>query len=115
MFYLSLIPVLTKWVGSHPRSNLPAAAYGIVALMAGVAYSVLVWAIVRANGGSESTVARALGSNLKGRVSIGLYAFGVATAWITPWVAYGAYIAVSVMWFIPDPRLEHRPVDPESA
>jgi TMEM175 potassium channel family protein len=106
LFWLSLIPFITEWVGRYDRSALPASAYGVVAALAGVAYFVLTRAIIWANGGANSKVARAIGSDVKGVASVVLYLLGVGFAWVTPWIAYGLYVAVSIMWFIPDRRLE---------
>jgi uncharacterized membrane protein len=106
LFWLSLIPVLTEWLREEYRHALPAAAYGAVALAAGVAYSILARALIRANG-RESVLAQAIGSDLKGYVSQVLYAAGVGLAFVSPWISYGLYVAVALMWFIPDRRLMH--------
>jgi uncharacterized membrane protein len=106
LLWLSLIPLVTEWVGRYDRSSLPASAYGVVAVLAGLAYTILTRAIMRANGGPNSKVAQAVGSDVKGWASILLYALGVGFAWVTPWIAYGLYASVSIMWFIPDRRLE---------
>ena len=103
LFWLSLIPVLTEWLRDEYRHALPAAAYGAVALAAGVAYSILARALIRANG-RESALAQAIGSDLKGYVSQVLYAAGVGLAFVSPWISYGLYVAVALMWFIPDRR-----------
>jgi uncharacterized membrane protein len=104
LFWLSLIPVLTEWVGSTYRKAWPAATYGIVALAAAMAFMILVKEIVRANG-QDSAVARAIGSNVKGQISPVIYAAGVGLAFVDPWISYALYAAVSIMWFIPDRRL----------
>jgi uncharacterized membrane protein len=103
LFWLSLIPVLTEWLRDEYRHPLPAAAYGAVALAAGVGYSILARALVRANG-QDSAVAAALGSDVKGYGSLALYAAGVGLAFVGPWIAYACYVAVAVIWFIPDRR-----------
>ena len=103
LFWLSLIPVCTKWVGRFYNDPVPAAAYGVVGLGAGLAYTMLVRAIIRANG-TDSKVARAIAANLKGYASLGLYGAGVALAFVNPWISYALYASVSVMWFIPDRR-----------
>jgi uncharacterized membrane protein len=103
LFWLSLIPVLTKWIGTDYRAHVPACAYGVVALGAAAAYGILVQAIIRANG-KDSAVAAAIGSDLKGTISIGLYAVGVGLAWVSPWISYALYVAVAVVWFVPDRR-----------
>ena len=103
LFCLSLIPVLTEWLRDEYRHVLPAAAYGAVGLAAGFAYSILVRALIRANG-PDSAVAAAIGSDRKGYASLALYAAGIGLAFVSPWIAYGCYVAVAVMWFIPDRR-----------
>ena len=104
LFWLSLIPVLTEWVRDEYRHPLPAAAYGAVALAAGTAYSILVRALIRANG-RESRLAKAIGSDTKGRLSLVLYGVAVGAAFISPWISYGIYVAVALLWFVPDRRL----------
>jgi uncharacterized membrane protein len=103
LFWLSLIPVLTEWVREEYRHALPAAAYGAAGLAAGFAYAVLVRALIRANG-PDSAVAAAIGSDVKGYASLALYAAGIGLAFVSPWIAYGCYVAVAVLWFIPDRR-----------
>jgi uncharacterized membrane protein len=108
LFWLSLIPVVTEWVGSFYGDHWPAATYGIVALGAAIAFSILVVAIIRANG-QDSAVGRAIGSDLKGNISIVLYACAIGLALLSPYVAYALYALVAVIWFVPDRRFE-RPV-----
>jgi uncharacterized membrane protein len=104
LFWLSMLPIVTDWVGVYPNHSLPAATYGFVALGAGFAYYVLVRAIIKANG-QDSLVAKAVGRDRKGLVSEGLYALGIGLAFTpAPGLAYVAYAAVSVLWFIPDRR-----------
>jgi uncharacterized membrane protein len=103
LFWLSLIPVLTEWLRDEYRHALPAATYGAVALAAGLAYTILVRTLIRANGYS-SAVAEAIGSDLKGYASLLLYAAGVGLAFVSPWIAYAAYVAVALLWFVPDRR-----------
>ena len=103
LFWLSLIPVMTDWIGNQYRFRLPASVYGIVALGAAVAYGILVQTIIRSNGRS-SAVATAVGSDVKGNVSMGLYVCGVGLAWVSPWIAYALYVTVAVIWFVPDRR-----------
>ncbi len=111
LFWLSLIPVVTEWVGSFYGAHWPAATYGIVALGAAMAFSILVVAIIRANG-RDSAVGRAVGSDLKGNISIALYAGGVGLAFLSPYVAYALYALVAVIWFVPDRRFERPGVAP---
>ena len=103
LFWLSLIPVVTEWLRDEYRHALPAAAYGAVALAAGLAYAILVRALIRANG-RESALAEAIGSDIKGYASLVLHATGVGLAFVNPWISYMIYVAVSVMWFVPDRR-----------
>ena len=103
LFCLSLIPVQTEWLRDEYRHPLPAAAYGSVALAAGFGYAILARALIRANG-PDSAVAAAIGSDREGYASLALYAAGVGLAFVSPWIAYGCYVAVAVMWFIPDRR-----------
>jgi uncharacterized membrane protein len=103
LFWLSLIPVLTEWLRDEYRHSLPAAAYGVVLLISGFAYSLLVRTLIRANG-PDSAVAHAIGRDVKGYASLVLYAAGVVFAFVSPWISYALYVAVAVMWFIPDRR-----------
>jgi uncharacterized membrane protein len=103
LFWLSLIPVLTEWLRDQYRHALPAAAYGMVALLAGFAYAILVRTLIRANG-RDSALAAAIGSDVKGYTSLVLYAAGVGLAFVTPWIAYALYVAVALVWFVPDRR-----------
>ena len=103
LFWLSLIPVLTEWLRDEYRHPLPAAAYGAVLLAGGFAYSILVRALIRANG-RESALAEAIGSDVKGYASLVLYAAGVGLAFVSPWISYVLYVSVALMWFIPDRR-----------
>lgn len=109
LFWLSLTPVMTEWVSKQYHHSLPAAAYGIVCLGSGVAYSVLVRALIRCNG-KDSAVARAIGDDRKGYASLAGYGLGVLVAPINPWISYGLYAAVALMWIIPDRRFT-RPQD----
>jgi len=107
LFWLSLIPVLTEWVRDEYRQALPAASYGAVALAAGLAYAILVRALIQANG-RESRLARAIRSDIKGYLSLVLYAAAVGLAFVSPWIAYGLFVAVALMWFVPDRLLTRR-------
>jgi uncharacterized membrane protein len=103
LFWLSLIPVLTAWLRNDYRFAWPAAAYGGLALLAAISYTILVRMIVRVNG-ADSAVAKAIGSDVKGYASLAMYAAGFALAFVSPWFAYALYAAVAVMWIIPDRR-----------
>jgi len=104
LFWLSLLPIVTSWVGRFPDHPLPAGAYGSVALGSATAYTVLVRCIVRANG-AGSRVAQGVGSDRKGNLSLALYATGTVLSAVAPLASYLLYASVAVMWFIPDRRL----------
>ena len=104
LFWLSLIPVLTEWVGEHYQESAPAATYGLVGLGAAVAFTILTRAIIRADGG-DSLVAQAIGPDYKGRISLLAYAAATGLAFVSPWIAYALIACVAVMWFVPDRRL----------
>ena len=106
LFWLSLIPVLTEWVGEHWKSKPPAATYGVVCLASALAFTVLATVITRADG-PDSPVAAVSGQSIKSQASLVLYAGGTVVAFFFPWIAYIMYGTVSVIWFIPDPRLGH--------
>jgi uncharacterized membrane protein len=104
LFWLSLIPVLTGWIGEHYDETAPAATYGVVCFGAGVAFIILTRAIIRADG-SDSLVAQAMGRDYKGPVSLLGYAAATGLAFVRPWIAYVIFAAVAAMWFVPDRRL----------
>jgi uncharacterized membrane protein len=107
LFWLSLIPFCTSWVGQTSFAAWPVALYGADLLMAAVAYYLLVRALI-ARHGRESTLATAVGSDFKGKVSVLLYAVALPLAFASSWVAYGVYVAVAVWWLIPDRRIEDK-------
>ncbi len=104
LFWLSLIPFATNWVGVSHGSVLPAATYGAVALAAAVAYFALVRSILRANL-NDTRLAAAVGKDVKGIASPIIYATGIGLAFASPYLAYSCYLLVSLIWFIPDRRL----------
>jgi len=104
LFWLSLIPVMTEWVGEHYTKSAPAATYALVGLGAAIAFTILTRAIIRADG-SDSLVAQAIGRDYKGRVSLLAYAAAAGLAFVSPWLAYALIASVAVMWFVPDRRL----------
>jgi uncharacterized membrane protein len=114
LFWLSLTPLVTAWMGETHFATWPVAVYGIVMLLAGVAYYVLARTLV-AHHGAGSTLAKALGSDFKGRVSIVLYAMAIALAFAAPWIAGAIYAGVAIMWIIPDRRFERILVGEASA
>jgi len=105
LFWLSLFPFVTGWMGHNPRAAVPTAVYGVVLLMAGGAYFLLQWLIVRSQG-QGSVLAAAIGRDLKGKASPVIYAVAVAAAFLEPLLAIGLYAVVALMWLVPDRRIE---------
>ncbi|HMF40369.1 MAG TPA: TMEM175 family protein [Polyangia bacterium] len=107
LFWLSQIPFTTAWMGENHFAPLPTALDGFILLMAGVGYYLLVRAIL-AHHGRESRVAKALGRDFKGKVSVLLYMVALPLAFMNPWLAVGIYTLVALIWFVPDRRIEGR-------
>jgi uncharacterized membrane protein len=105
LFWLSLIPFVTAWVGQDPSAPLPTAVYAGVLLCAGTSFTLLGLALIAVNG-RESTIARGFGSNRKGIASIVCYALAVVLAFVAPWLSDVLVVAVALMWFVPDRRME---------
>jgi len=106
LFWLSLMPFATSWVGENELTALPSAIYGFVLLMAAIAYFILERSII-AQQGANSILARAVGKDWKGKLSPVAYLTAMALAFVNPWFANGIYILVALMWLIPDRRIEH--------
>ena len=104
LFWLSLFPFVTQWMGENPEQSVPTVLYGIVLLAAALAYNILQRTIVTAHG-KASTLQRVLGSDWKGRTSPILYAVGSVVAFFKPWVGQVAYVLVALLWLIPDRRI----------
>lgn len=107
LFWLSLVPFTTRWVGESPNHAWPAALYGGVLLMAAIAYYLLQGSIL-AHEGPDSTLARAIGSDWKGKTSPLLYMLAVGLAFVHPWLSYALYVLVAILWLVPDRRIERR-------
>ncbi len=105
LFWLSLVPFVTGWMGENHFAAVPTAAYGAVLLMAAVAYTILQSAII-AEQGPGSRLAAAVGTDLKGKLSIALYAAAIALAFLDQWLSDGLYVVVALMWLVPDRRIE---------
>ncbi len=105
LFWLSLVPFATEWAGRHPLANAPTAVYGGLLLMASLAYWLLQRAILRMQG-TDSLLGTALGRDLKGKLSPALYTLAIALAFVSPLLSAGLYIAVALMWLVPDRRIE---------
>ncbi len=111
LFWLSLIPFVTAWMGENYFAELPVALYGGVMLFAGVAYYILSRTLI-AHHGKESALATALGQDFKGKVSVAIYAVAIALSFVHAWIACTLYVAVAIMWLIPDRRIEKALADP---
>jgi TMEM175 potassium channel family protein len=105
LFWLSLTPFTTAWLGENHFAATPAAAYGIVLLAAAIAYYALQRAIIRSQGGT-SLVARAVGRDRKGKLSPVLYALGIGLSFVDQWLSIAIYALVALVWLIPDRRIE---------
>ncbi len=106
LFWLSLIPFVTGWMGENHFAPVPTAAYGIVMLLAAIAYHLLQSLILRAEG-PGSRLAAALGKNLKGRISLVLYAAAIPLAFVRQWISDVLYVIVALLWLVPDKRIEN--------
>jgi uncharacterized membrane protein len=104
LFWLSIIPAATAWMGQNLLAPVPTAVYGAVLLMPAIAYFLLQRAIIHGQG-EKSVLAEALGSDLKGRLSPLFYLAGIALAFVNPWLSMAAYVLVAIMWLIPDRRI----------
>jgi uncharacterized membrane protein len=105
LFWLSLVPFATRWMGESHFASLPVAAYGAVLLFAGGAYLILAGSLI-AHHGKDSALAIALGRDVKGKISFALYALALPVAFINPRLACAIYVVVAVMWLVPDRRIE---------
>jgi uncharacterized membrane protein len=105
LFWLSLTPIATSWLGENPSAPWPAVVYGAVLLMAAVSYTLLQMAIVALNG-RASLLGAAVGADIKGKTSLALYVLGMAFAFVRPWMSEALYVLVAAIWFLPDPRIE---------
>jgi uncharacterized membrane protein len=115
LFWLSLVPFTTAWVGENQLSAWPVAIYGLNLLLAAVAYFLLARALISLHG-RESTLGRSIGEDVKGKLSIAIYAAAVPLAFAQPWIANVGYVVVALMWLIPDRRIERpRSGTPERA
>lgn len=107
LFWLSLMSFATAWAGETHFATVPVALYGVDLVMCAVSYTLLQAALVRANG-KESDFAKALGKDYKGKISVGIYAVAIPFAWVSPLVSCICFIAVALIWFIPDRRFEEQ-------
>jgi uncharacterized membrane protein len=105
LFWLSLIPAATAWMGDNFLAPVPTAVYGVILLMPAIAYLLLQKAILRKQG-ARSALAKALGQDLKGKLSALLYIAGIALAFVNSWMSVALYVLVAAIWFVPDRRIE---------
>ena len=112
LFWLSLVPFVTgwlseEWVKEGEPSAAPVEAYGVVLLLAAIAYSILQRTLIRAEG-PGSTLALAVGRDLKGKLSVPLYALAILLTLVSPYLGIAVYVVVAALWFVPDRRVERR-------
>jgi uncharacterized membrane protein len=107
LFWLSLVPFATAWMGETHFDKVPLAAYGSVLLGSGIAYFILCLFLVKANG-PNSEIAKALGRDFKGKISIFIYLVAIPAAFIAPVISGFCYVSVAAMWLVPDRRFEHQ-------
>ena len=107
LFWLSLVPFATGWMGENHFAAFPTAVYGGVLMMAAMAYTILTMALL-AEQGPNSRLARALGRDVKGKVSLVMYVAAILLAFVNQWIADGLYVFVALMWLVPDTRIESR-------
>ena len=105
LFWLSLIPFVTGWMGENHFAPLPVAMYGAVLMLSGISYYILARVLIM-HDGANSAIARALGGDFKGRISVAIYAIAIPLSFVSRWFAVALYGAVAVMWLVPDRRIE---------
>ena len=105
LFWLSLVPFVTSWMGENDFAPLPVALYGTILVFAGIAYFILTRTLITLHG-SKSTIATALGNDFKGKISVVLYVVAIPIAFVNQWISFGTYMLVAIMWLIPDRRIE---------
>jgi len=113
LFWLSLFPFATGWMGENHFARVPTALYGVVLLMAAIAYYLLERAIIRAQG-PDSILRKAVGRDLKGKLSPVLYVLAIVATLLSTWIAEAIYVAVAMIWLIPDRRIENVLSDDEA-
>lgn len=105
LFWLSVIPFTTAWMDANQSQPWPVAVYGVVLLLAGFAYFILAQTLISLHG-RGSTLAKSIGKDRKGRISMAIYAGAIPLAFVKTWIASACYVIVAVMWLIPDRRIE---------
>jgi uncharacterized membrane protein len=112
LFWLSLVPFATGWMGQNHFAPVPAALYGVVLLMAGLAYTILQKILLHVPGGNP-VLSAAVGKDVKGKISLVLYLTAIALCFVNRWISCSLYVAVAMMWLIPDRRIEEKVTDEE--
>lgn len=105
LFWLSLTPFATAWVGESRFAPQPVAVYGVVLLFSAISYYILTRALLSIHA-ADSVLASALGRDFKGKISVVIYLIAIPLAFVSAWLAYGIYVLVAVMWLVPDRRIE---------
>jgi uncharacterized membrane protein len=105
LFWLSLIPFVTAWMGENHFAAWPVALYGVILILAAIAYFILTRALIALHG-RESVLATAVGRDFKGKVSVVIYLVAIPLAFVNSWLAGGLYVLVAALWLVPDRRIE---------
>ena len=105
LFFFFFVPFVTGWMGENHFASLPVALYGFVLLLCGIAYYFLLHALMGLHG-KDSFLSRWIGNDFKGKISVLIYVVGIAVSFFSPWVSFGLYCSVALVWFIPDRRIE---------
>ncbi len=105
LFWLSLVPFVTAWMGENHLATIPVALYGVVMDVSGLSYYILSRVLI-SHLGEDSELAQAVGRDNKGILSLVIYTTGIVLAFVNTWIAFALYVIVALMWFIPDPRIE---------
>ena len=108
LFWLSLVPFATGWMGENHFAPLPTAVYGVVLLMCAVSYTLLQSKLTKHSQGENAVLAEAVGSDRKGKISLALYVIAIGMAFVQQNISHGIYVLVALIWFIPDRRIEQR-------
>jgi uncharacterized membrane protein len=108
LFWLSLVPFATGWMGENHFAPLPMAIYGVILLLCAIAYTILQTMIVKHQDGENDMLAAAIGNDLKGKISIGCYVAAIPLAFVSQWISGLLYVLVAAIWLIPDSRIEKK-------
>lgn len=107
LFWLSIVPFMTGWMGENHFAVYPVVSYGAVLLMCGVAYYILAQTLVKHHR-ENSVLVKAIGNDFKGKISVVIYMAAIVLAFVNEWIAFGLYVVVAAIWFVPDNRIENR-------